>query len=861
MKELSRRKFLQISALAVGSTMIPMPLKWLGTSKAEAFAQSLPLLKSAAAPFRGLAFDPNSLVLGAIPPSVFYANDPSGIPVLSGKPDPHLANTTLYDITVEEYQDQLHPGMGPTTLFGYRDSAGATGSGKHLGGLIVAARGTASRLRFTNNMPLTHIIPVDKTLPGANIRQDRTATHIHGGFVPWTSDGGPFDWFSPNAESSRRKDGMGTCGLSFQNGKGGFLDAVTGNLMTPGQADYYYPNDQSTRLMWYHDHAFGITRINAYAGIATGYLCLDLAEEAPFAAKEVLDIVTGVAGNANGDKFGQMPQLTNLIPLVWQDKIFVNDTTFVTDPTWRTAAKSTVQSNGSLWYAHTYDPNRWRIKRGRGYLTPPDPSIIAEFFGDTMLCNGTVAPVVPVTPTSFRFIMLNACNARFLNINMLKVNPGCEVVTATNAAGLAVPASQYDYINNAPVAAAPAPGLPMIQIAAEGGYLPQATVFPATNNAATGNIIPFDPITFSGNLILGCAERADIIIDFSSCVPGDEFVFYNDAAGPFPGGDPRNDYYAGNLSTPNAVLGSTIDTRNILRFKVVAGGGPGEPKKPIFAYPQVPAASIVLPPMDPPAIATAPAVAGGPLTVPAGTFYRDLTLNEDFDPFGRLRQMLGTTKRALVGGGFGLTYLAPATEIIAQGTTEVWRIFNTTADTHPMHFHLQTGQIISRQPFALVNGKFSPTGVARGPEASELGWKETAKCHPGEVISILFKWDQVPVPFDVPYSDRPMGSVGAIIANGNEYVWHCHILEHEEHDMMRPLVITGKNPQRPNIVPTSGTVGQMFTITLAATASSYTVTGPTVTAQDTVNKTFVASAAGTYVVTDNTGLASSVTVK
>ncbi|MDD2898749.1 MAG: multicopper oxidase domain-containing protein [Desulfuromonadaceae bacterium] len=860
MKELSRRKFLQISALAVGSTMVPMPLKWLGTSKAEAFAQSLPLSESGVSPFRGLAF--SGPVLGVIPPSVFYANDPNGIPVLSGTPDPHLANTTLYNITVEEYQDQLYPApaMGPTTLLGYRDSNAPVKSGKHLGGLIVAARGTASRLRFTNNLPSTHIIPMDKTVPGSNQRSDRTATHIHGGFVPWTSDGGPFDWFSPAADSSVR--GNGASGLSFQNGKGGFLDAVTGSQMVAGQADYYYPNEQSTRLMWYHDHAWGITRINAYAGIATGYLCLDLTEEAPFAHSAVLNIVTGNPNpfktlDGNGPKFGQMPQLTNLIPLVWQDKIFVNAKTAAVDPTWKTAAPGRVQGDGSLWYAHTYDPNRWRIKRGRGYLTPPDPSIIAEFFGDTMLCNGTVAPVVPVTPTSFRFLLLNACNARFLNINMLKVNPGCEVVTDP-LTGL--PASQYNYVSGKADPTPPAPGLPMIQIAAEGGYLPKAVVFPATApTAATGNIVPFNPVTFSGNLILGCAERADLIIDFSTCAFGDEFVFYNDSAGPYPGGDPRNDYYAGNPNTPAAVLGSTIDTRNILRFKVVDPATIANP--PIFAYPQVPAASIQLPPMDPPPIASLPLIAGDPLVVPAGTFVRDLTLNEDFDPYGRLRQLIGTTKKGLIGGGFGMEYLAPATEVIAQGTTEVWRIFNTTADTHPMHFHLQTGQIISRQPFALVSGIFTPTGVARGPEPNEMGWKETAKCNPGEVISIVFKWDQVPVPFSVPYSDRPMGSVGSIIANGNEFVWHCHILEHEEHDMMRPLVITGKNPQRPNILPTSGPVGQMFSVILAATATGFTVTGPAVGAVDNVNNTFVANAAGSYVVTDNTGLSSSVTVK
>ncbi|GFO66646.1 hypothetical protein GMLC_02250 [Geomonas limicola] len=859
MKEISRRKFLQISALTAGATMLPMPLKWLGTGKAHAFAQSNnTLLKKDAYPLRGLAFSGN--VLGAIPPDAFYANDPNGIPVLTGAPDKYFANTMQYDITLGEYQDQLHPGMLPTTLYGYHDTNNPAAK-KHLGGIIIAARGTASRLRFTNKLPSTHIIPLDTTVPGAIQRPDRTATHLHGGFIPWVSDGGPFDWFSPDGTSTGSTTGRGTAcaGMSFQNGKGGFLDILTENTMKAGQGDYYYPNDQSTRLMWYHDHAWGITRINAYAGIATGYLCLDLAQEIPFAAGAVLDIVTGTKGNADGPKCGQMPQLTRLVPLVFQDKIFVNSTTTATDPSWANVAPSRVQGDGSLWYAHIYEPNRWRLKTGRGYKTPPNPSCIAEFFGDTMLCNGTVAPVVQVEANRFRFILLNACNARFLNINLMKVQPGCEITTDPVTL---VPNGQYDYINNVAVPALPTPGPKIIQMGTEGGYLHKAVEFPATApTTANGNIIPFNPATFSGNLIVGCAERVDCIIDFTGAQDGDEFIFYNDAAGPYPGGDPRNDYFVGNPNTPAALPGSIIDTRNILRFRV---------KKQGNSDPQlVPASGIELPPLDPKEIAPFGAP-GAPLQVPAGTFVRDLTLNEDFDAYGRLRQVLGTTKKALVGSGFGLEYLAPATEIIAQGTTEVWRIFNTTADTHPMHFHLQTGQIISRQPFSIVNGIFVPTGTPRGPEPNELGWKETAKCNPGEVISIVFKWDQVPVPFDVPYSDRQMGSLGAAIAQANEYVWHCHILEHEEHDMMRPLVITGKNPMRPNIVPTGGTLAkapQLFKVTLPAN-HSFTVTSsagaPAVVGQSATNFTVDftgATGTFTYTVTDSgTGLSSTVTV-
>jgi spore coat protein A len=861
--KISRRKFLQISALAAGATMLPMPVRWLGTGNAQAFAQSPPLLKKDAYKLRGLALPP--MVLGLIPNNAFFANDTAGIPVLDGTPDPAFANTLKYNVTASEFTDQLHPGMGPTRLWGYRDTASAPANQKHLGGVIIAARGTATRIRMTNALTtdgsptgpaLNSIIPVDNSIPGTGlgVAQNRIAVHLHGGYIPWISDGGPFDWWTPN--------NAGGTGLSFKNGPGSLFD--TADPMVPGQADYYYPNDQSTRLMWYHDHAHGITRTNAYAGVATGYLCLDLAQETALGTS--------------------IPPVTSLVPLVFQDKIFVNGDpvtgTLKTDPTWATVAPARVQTPGSLWYAHIYDPKLYRLKKGRGFLTPPDPSCVPEFFGDTMLCNGTVAPVVEVEPRRFRFMLLNACNARFFNINMLQVQANCEVVTNPKTG---LPASQYNYVTNTAVAALPTPGPQIMQIGTEGGYLQNPVTLPAVApTAATGNIVPFNPATFSGNLIVGNAERADFIIDFSAYAPGTEFVFYNDSPGPFPAGAPTNDYYAGNVATPAAVLGSTVDTRNILRFRVIpfkAGNGPD----PQVGLPTLPA-------MDPLPLATAAAVVGGPLTVPANTTVRDLTLNEDFDPYGRLRQLIGTTKPALVGKGFGLDYLAPATEIIAAGTPEVWRVFNLTADTHPLHFHLQTCQIVSRQPFKIINGRFTPTGVARGPEPNEMGWKETVRMNPGEVTSVIFKWDMSAVPFTVPFSDRTMGDPlvypGGIIPQANEFVYHCHILEHEEHDMMRPLVITGVNPQRPNIKPTSAAATVTgapaplllnFTVSLApgstiasisATSSDPAYPAPAAVTSaagfDVTLPTLVIAPATPiklkYEVTDSTGLKSSITI-
>jgi spore coat protein A len=123
-----------------------------------------------------------------------------------------------------------------------------------------------------------------------------------------------------------------------------------------------------------------------------------------------------------------------------------------------------------------------------------------------------------------------------------------------------------------------------------------------------------------------------------------------------------------------------------------------------------------------------------------------------------------------------------ATETPSSGDTEVWKIANLTGDTHPIHFHLVNVQIISRQPFKVSSYIGTPTytGPARPPDPSEAGWKDTVRMNPGEVTTVIMQFKLPVPPFAVPASPR---------TGGNEYVWHCHILEHEEHDMMRPLVI------------------------------------------------------------------------
>jgi spore coat protein A len=172
-----------------------------------------------------------------------------------------------------------------------------------------------------------------------------------------------------------------------------------------------------------------------------------------------------------------------------------------------------------------------------------------------------------------------------------------------------------------------------------------------------------------------------------------------------------------------------------------------------------------------------------PLPPPPGVKVRNLTLNESFDGFGRLMQLLGTNTPMAAGTeDYGRAYMDAATETPRAGKVEVWRIANLSADTHPIHFHLANVQILSRQPFSsYANGTPVFSGAPRGPEPLELGWKETVKMHPGEITTVIMRFNLPDVPFRIPASPR---------TGGHEYVWHCHILEHEEHDMMRPLVVT-----------------------------------------------------------------------
>jgi spore coat protein A len=599
-----------------------------------------------------------------------------------------------YTLVLREFRDQLLPKPnGTTRLWGYTPENGPY---VHLGGIILARRGTPIQITFRNELPPKHILPVDTTIMGAEGAQNRAAVHLHGGKVPWVSDGGPHAWFAPDGER----------GESYR-------DVL--NILDPSRtsaadsAEYFYPNNQGARTIWYHDHALGITRLNAYAGLASAYILTDDYEDQL--------IARGLPG----------PVDARTHYLIFQDKIFVPPDIAAVDPKWMQLVPDS--QTGDLWYPHTYETERWEA--GPAQQPPPDPSVVAEAFGDTILVNGTSYPYLTLEARVHRLRLLNACNARFLNPRLVYAQAGAETEADTSA---------------------PGPGF--IQIGTEGGFLPS----PVKVNQGGG--VP---------LLLAPAERADLLVDLRQVPAGSFLILYSDAPAPFPAGDMLNDFERP-FNGPN--------TRTLLQIRVKAAANP-EP------FPDLPKQFT---PTDPFLISQTRGVMP---KVPPDAVVRRLTLNEAFDRYGRLIQFLGTDTPT--ASGYGRPYDSFPTEVIKKGQKEVWEIANLTGDTHPIHFHLVNVQILSRQ-------RFSDTSPRRGhavpfrwdsliylrnpiaPDENELGWKETVRMNPGEVTRVLIQFDLPVMPFKVPLSTRTG-------VDGHEYVWHCHILEHEEHDMMRPLII------------------------------------------------------------------------
>jgi FtsP/CotA-like multicopper oxidase with cupredoxin domain len=268
---------------------------------------------------------------------------------------------------------------------------------------------------------------------------------------------------------------------------------------------------------------------------------------------------------------------------------------------------------------------------------------------------------------------------------------------------------------------APRPASPVLlwtQIGTEGGFLPA-------------------PVSL-GQLLISPAERADVIVDFTGLSLGTEIYLTNEGPDePFGGGEPPDDF---DSADPNT-------TGQVMKFTVVPLTGPDRSR---------PVERLVLPPLD----------AG-----PDAVRIRSVSLNEEVSD--RLRDV-GPRAAILgimdsLGNPVPLMWNDPVTENLTLNETEIWEIYNFTADAHPIHLHEIMFQVLGRQ--ALVSDEEGMTlpparlvGDPIPPEAWETGLKDTVIAHPGQVTRIK-------VTFDLP----------------GQFVWHCHIVEHEDNEMMRPL--------------------------------------------------------------------------
>jgi FtsP/CotA-like multicopper oxidase with cupredoxin domain len=422
--------------------------------------------------------------------------------------------------------------------------------------------------------------------PAGCFTEDRATLHLHGGITPWISDGTPHQWTTPAGGGAAYPEGVSVSNVPDMPDPG------------PGALTFFYSNQQSARLMFYHDHAWGITRLNVYAGEAAGYLVTDAMEQALIAPGGALDGL-GVG-----------------TPLVIQDKTFVSKNIASTDPTWDAARWG---GEGSLWLPHVYMPAQnpgsptgmnpfgrwmygpwfWPPAKDAKYppianpyydpacdpnvqpfcepaLIPSTPNISVgmEAFADTPIVNGAAYPTTTVDPKAYRYRILNAANDRFWNLQWYVADPTTGTLSEVALKPAELAAAQTDpTVFPTPDTTVSAAGPNWIQIGTEGGFLPDAVT---VLNQPTTWIT--DPTRFDvGNvdkhsLLLAPAERADVIVDFSQ-FRGKTLILYNDAPAAFPARVAGYDYYTGGpdlspVGAPTTLPGYGPNTRTIMQVKV-----------------------------------------------------------------------------------------------------------------------------------------------------------------------------------------------------------------------------------------------------------------------------------------------------
>jgi len=553
-------------------------------------------------------------------------------------------------------------------------------------------------------------------------------THLHGGHTDFQFDGNPEFFYTPMVKNKQ------VVGPQWANTAGGFSER------------FVYDNAVPAGNLWYHDHALGITRLNVYAGLAGFYFIRDGDD-------------TGLPNNTYG-----LPAWPYEKAYAIQDRMFL--------------------ATGELFYpAFPGDPYYADFIDGEGAVLPPSlfpgggPTALAEFFGDHMVVNGKIWPYEQVEPRNYRLHLLNGMDSRFMALRFR-----------------AVPLGATDFSN----ASEP---LPFTVIGSDQGLADSGT---------TTDMLLSEP-----------GSRYDVVFDFDGF--SNQRIIMENIGGDEPfGGEFGDQLYE--------------RTNRIMAFDVTLNINDATNAVNLPAQSDDFVANLFF-----------TGYGGVPAVVDMRT--RKVALFEGKDEFGRLQPLLGTAEPATDFAGnpinwpntpvyqfAGLTgqmegsvaWHSPTTENPALGATEEWEVWNATGDAHPVHLHLVHFEVFGRKEIfwdshTISEGDELPDGSTADPDdetrlipndfytdpagdgtylVTQTTVQHNSVAGDPTTYGMGFKLVNLTTGDDVVLPDNYVentpkdmvtalpGQVTMIRAKFDKpgrYVWHCHILSHEDHEMMRVL--------------------------------------------------------------------------
>ncbi len=622
-------------------------------------------------------------------------------------------NADYYEISVRQFQQQILPaGLPHTTVWGYGAVTSASKGGlliHNAPSLTIEAKwNTPVRVKWINELRvnpanpasayLPHLLPVDPALHWANPPGGTTGRDQR---PPFTSTPGPYTGPVPMVTHVH-----GAAGVNDDSD--GYAEAwylpAAGNI----------PLSYATEGTWYH---FFQSKAAANYGVTwgSGFATFQYPNRQRAATLWYHDHTLGMTrvnvyagpagffilrGGPAGDdavldtRTGMPAVLPGPAPKE-RDKFPANKTYYeipiaIQDRSFKT--------DGSLFYPDT----RAFFDEVTGpYIPDTDIAPIwnPEFFGNTIMVNGNTWPFLHVEQRRYRFRFLNGCDSRFLILDFARL-----------------------------------PGLAVWMIGNEGGFLAAPVNMTEVNDS---------------KILMGPAERADVIVDFTN-VPVGRYVLGN--IGP-------DEPYGGGIPGVDFPVADPTSTGQIIQFNVTTARTPDLTTPPQF---------LELPPITP--------LTGGE-TRPVALLEE---LSQDFAEAPAETRLGTVTGNPNIGTGTwnSRQWQDPVTENPSVGTTEVWELYNATADAHPMHIHEVLFQVVNRQAIFVDETtktvQVVPNSLPIPPEPWESGFKDTVIAYPAQVTRVRAQFN-----------------------TAGQYVWHCHIVEHEDNEMMRPYRIGPRQQGQP----------------------------------------------------------------